>query len=113
MIPQKAIAEMARVSRPDVSNYLAGRTQYVSPEKRIRIQSVLEKTKTKAGRALEYLKQGHTLTPLQFLTMFGIHAASQQCTKWRARGINVQNIVPEERKFQEHAVYKLFEQEAK
>lgn len=106
------IARVAGVNRSDVSNYFHSkdrREKYVSEEKQRRIETASEAIKvSKAAVALAYLKAGHTLTPLQSLSWFGLHSLSQQVTKWQRRGIDVRNIVPEANKFQTHAIYRLF-----
>jgi hypothetical protein len=103
---QKIIAEIAGVNQADVANHIAIRTRYVSTEKARAIQKVLDMPKAEA--ALWWLKQGRTLTPLQSLNLFGLHSLSQQVTKWRARRIDVRNIVPGSEKYQTYAVYALF-----
>jgi transcriptional regulator with XRE-family HTH domain len=105
-INQSIIAEHANVTQPDIANYLAGRLNYVTEEKQQRIRQALKLTKAELVR--RHLLSGKTITPLESLKLYGLHALSQQVTKWRARRIDVRNIVPGSEKYQTYAVYALF-----
>lgn len=111
MTSQKVIAELAGVSRPDVSNYMADRQKFVSPEKRRRIQSVIERGQriSKTQMVLDWLKTGNTITPQQSLAWFGLHALSQTVTKLRMRGYDIQNIAGRGRDGHNFAIYKMEE----
>lgn len=115
MLPQKAIAELAGVSRPDVSNYLSGRERYVTAEKQHRIESVIRcgRTVSKTQMVLDWLLGGNTLTPNQSLAWFGLHALSQTVTKLRMRGYDIRNIAGRGRDGHQFAIYKLFMEESK
>jgi len=101
---QIMIAKLAGVNQADVSNNEYGRGRFVSAEKKRKIEAVKAMSKTQA--VLVWLSRGNTLTPIESLNWFGLHALSQTITKLRRRGHDIRNLT--EQPNQSFAVYALF-----
>lgn len=107
-VRQSVIAYHANVTQPDVANFLAGRMEYVKPEKRERIAQALKLTKAELVR--RHLLSGRTITPLESLKLYGLHALSQTITRLRRQGYDIRNSIPECRKNQTYAIYRLYQE---
>ena len=93
-ITQTEIARMAKVNRSDVSNYFAGRLDYVTEEKRIRIMKVVQQTEdgrmSQRDRILNHLMAGRELSPIEALQRFGCMRLSGRILELRRAGYNIE-----------------------
>lgn len=107
---QTVIAEHANVAQPDVANFIAGqsdpeRMKFVTPEKRERIAQALKLTKAELVR--RHLLSGKTITPLESLRLYGLHALEQTISRLK-KTMDIRNIVPEKERTLRYAVYQYF-----